>query len=381
MTRKLIVAFGLGLICASAFAQVQIPRVCGTDVGSLLIYPKVELRWNAAGELTQDTFISINNDYPEDVWVLLYFISEPCTWVDNDIVLTHNEPAYWSALTGLPKGVSPFEVAAARYPDPEGGTDFVLRGTIFAWAINNQHQQIRWNHLYGTMTFVNYARGDAWEANAYAFQANGVTQGQVVGAPGTLLLTGTGAAYDIGYEYLLMDFVASGAQAYSGAGRTVTHDTDLTLVIVDQDLRQETRGPPLTKVIFDIWNENEVSFSGTEFCLEKWTQVLLSNIGGPFLVNNLHTNFGRARIRSVASQLCLPDPPTNPPSAAHSLLGLTAKVLNFDGSRIATAGTNMFGAGNRPTAILYDVLPGGGEGPMTLPTANEAAQLGNGHGN
>ena len=51
-------------------------RGSASEKGSLVIYPKVELRWNAAGDtLIQDTFIDLTNDYPEDVKVQMYFIN------------------------------------------------------------------------------------------------------------------------------------------------------------------------------------------------------------------------------------------------------------------------------------------------------------------
>ncbi|MCP4590202.1 MAG: hypothetical protein GY842_05635, partial [bacterium] len=43
--------------------------------GSLLIFPKVELRWDASGQLIQDTFIDLTNDYPDDVRVRVYYVN------------------------------------------------------------------------------------------------------------------------------------------------------------------------------------------------------------------------------------------------------------------------------------------------------------------
>ena len=42
-----------------------------------------------------------------------------CNWVDNVITLTANEPTHGSALTGDPKGVSPFTVLGLRCPDTD----------------------------------------------------------------------------------------------------------------------------------------------------------------------------------------------------------------------------------------------------------------------
>ena len=109
---------GVGDACPAAELRI------GTQKGSLLIMSKVEIRWDAQGNLLQDTFIALTNDYMEDVRVQMFFVNgdEPIpagdqerahpgwNWVDNEITLTGNEPAYWSALTGNPKGVSPFTI-------------------------------------------------------------------------------------------------------------------------------------------------------------------------------------------------------------------------------------------------------------------------------
>ena len=50
-------------------------RVSGTEKGSLVFFTKVEIRWDGTGALTQDTFLSLTNDYPQDVRVQLYFIN------------------------------------------------------------------------------------------------------------------------------------------------------------------------------------------------------------------------------------------------------------------------------------------------------------------
>ena len=53
----------------------QVWRVSGTEKGSLLIFSKIEIRWDAAGNVVQDTFLDISNDWPADVLVKLYFIN------------------------------------------------------------------------------------------------------------------------------------------------------------------------------------------------------------------------------------------------------------------------------------------------------------------
>ena len=99
------------------------PIRMGTDKGSLFVIPRIEIRWDAAGNLIGDTFIHLTNDYPQDVLVQMWFVNgDPegvdqygCfhpgwNFVDVLIGLTRDQPVWWSALSGQPAGVSPFTV-------------------------------------------------------------------------------------------------------------------------------------------------------------------------------------------------------------------------------------------------------------------------------
>ena len=365
MVRKLTVTLLVLGIAATALANGGQYRTSATEKGSVLVYPKVELRYSSTGVLLQDTFITIANDFNSltPVYVHLFFVSETCTRYDNVIALTQNEPTYWAASTGQPKGVSPWSVLGAPVAiDPNNpASDRVLRGYIIAFAENVDGYPIRWNHLYGGATTVNYSHQDVSEYNAYAFAALGSgSNGLSVSGIGNLPLNGS--TYDYGYAYLLLNFFASGSTALSGGGQTVTQDTDLSLMILSQDLRQDTPGPLITKAYFDIWNQNEVGFSGNEFCVVKYNSAPLSTRGGNFLLNNLQTNLGRARITGMASTVCNRlvrfdpnDPNSFIASTPQSLLGIAERVLTFaTGGRVSTAAVNLTGAGTLAAQVLYD---------------------------
>lgn len=392
----------LGLLAAVTAAAMVSPsfadnRVSNSKKGSLLVYSKVELRWactRTGCTLSQDTFIDMSNDFNDDVDVQLYFVNgdgptdevvvgDPprvverahpgWNWADCQIKLTANEPWYMSMYTGLPGGCQPFEVL-----DPEGtggpgrpDTDFdrspirVLRGFVYAWAVNPDGQQINWNHLSGDALLVNYFWTLAAEYNAYAFQAVAGAQGSVVGAPGVLSLDGT--HYDVAYDKLLMDFYGDYFPLFF---------TDITLHSVTADLRQDNDGPVTTKAKFDIWNQNEVRFSGTEKCITCWDQTLALNYPAPnhLLAMNLQTDKGKARIDGMASTQC-------PLSVNAALLGVQIKLIailpppgtlgrfNLEGSAI-----NFVGQGEQSAEIKYDIIDGPGSattgsaavGAMTL---------------
>jgi hypothetical protein len=388
-------------MCGLASAQ---NRVSTSQKGSLLFYSKVDLRWNAAHQLTQDTILSLLNDYPDDVYVQMYFVNgdEPLdpvmagdppmliaegepgwNWVDCALNLTMDQPTYWSAATGLPAGCQPFTILdgdngnGPGRPNPEANDGSrVLRGFVIAWAVNSQGQQIRWNHLSGKATIINYEEQAAWEYSPWAFQARTGVQGDVMGDAGRIDFDGT--HYDYAFDLLLLDFFASGSQALSRGTSTVTVDTDLTLHPVTVDLRQETHGPKTTKANFDIWNMAERKFSGTHRCITCWDQALVSNYDAPrtFLVENLQSDKGKARIDGLGSQVCdincirgtdgfpvqeVLDILELPYRCSYdaALLGVAAKVLQFSGTdgRRAMAGSNLVGMGEESGSekIKYDV--------------------------
>ena len=382
------------MLAAPAFAQQD--RVSATEKGSLLYFSKVELRWtleNSEWVLSQDTFLQVTNDYPEDVDVLFYFVNgdRPLpamgderahpgwNWVDNQLTLTANQPVYWSAADG---GIlSPFTVLdpgdPPGRPAMDGTSDRVLRGFILGWAVDSiDGIEIRWNHLAGNATLVNYRFGAAFEYNAWAFQTVvDVENGDPTGiSDGQLDLDGV--EYAPPFAQLLMNFQAVGSSAFTGGNRLVVSNTDVTLHPVSVDLRQETDGPVTTKAHFDVWNMNEVKFSGAYRCITCWDQTLLSDYGIPnhFLIDTLQTAHGKARIDGLESQLCDELPLFESEDAA--ILGIVFKILFFDGNNeqtavdLAAAGSNMFGMGTEPAVVKYDELgpppelPGGEKGDV-----------------
>ncbi|MBK8914887.1 MAG: VWA domain-containing protein [Phycisphaerales bacterium] len=359
-------------ICADCLGIIATPRgrMDTSRKGSLLVYSNVEVRWDAGGNVIQDTFLEMSNDYPDSVAVQLYFVNgdlpsaiEP-GWniLDNVIHLTQDESTYWSAATGLPKGVSPWSALDPGPPPGRPDADVpgarVLRGAVYAWAVDRFNGQIRWNHLSGKAMIVNYADASAAEYPVWAAQAMGVEHGLRVGQGGVLRLNGLD--YEQAPDQLILDFVASGSMALSGGGALVGVDTDLTLHPVSVDFRQETTGPVLTKARFDIWNENEVRFSNTEVCVSCWHQQLLSayaSIPNHFLLGNLQTNKGKARIDGIASiAVC------GPQSVNAALIGVSVRELGFEGGqRRGLTGGALVGAGDEAAQILYDVLTGPSE--------------------
>jgi hypothetical protein len=400
---------GLGFALASTtFAQSPY-RNSTVKKGSLLIFSKVELRWDAAGKLTQDTILTLVNDFTRDVDVKLYFVNGDAPteaiyaddlqtilverahngWnqVDCGIELTENESTYLSMANGG-GGCQRFTILDPGTPpgrpnlEPDGGR--VLRGFVIAFAVDENQAEISFNHLTGHADLINYSLRSAWEYQAMAFAAINPTVGAPTdGTPGQLNLDGV--EYDSAFNQLIFDFFAVGSTALSNGGITVMLDTDLTLHPVSTDLRQDSCGPITTKAHFDIWNANEEFRSGTTRCITCWDQTLLSaySVGNGddnnFIRADLDTDKGKARIDGMESIECddlfiddffellidrydvredcyynLND------SQAAALLGVAAKVLSFSGGATGKtyAGMNIVGSGNESAQILFDIPQG-----------------------
>ncbi len=338
-------------------------RVSGDQKGSLLVFSKIEIKWDADGNLIQDTILDMSNDADLDgVEVQAYFVNgdrqiEERYDMEGNVVqefepgwntadcrfhMTKNQPHFWSAANGSTK-CQPFTVL-----DEDGRLDSevtdgtrLLRGFVIMWAVkftdpqrvdvvagiseNGYWEEIRWNHLKGDAVIVNYRLGSAWEYNAWAYQARCGVTGEALrdctqyaelnyGCLDSAVIPGRldmdGYQYDSNFDELLLDFYASGSTGLSSIDVGVMVDTDLTLHSMDVDVRQDGEGPILTKAEFEIFNENESKFSGTRRCICCWDQTLLSNyvrtvaVPNHFLRSKLGTNKGYARIDGVHSTEC-----------------------------------------------------------------------------
>lgn len=358
-----------------------------SEAGSLLFYPRVELRWNEAGELLQDTFISVNNQHPDQrVHIQWYFINGDaprlpqggerghagCNWLDVQITLTPEQPTYWSVATGEPINVSPFAVLDPGWPpgrpDPDRPGERVMRGHIVGWAVNQAGEEIRWNYLTGSATVVNYAGSYAWSYLPWAYQTRCVADGQrpldclrydesgaccearvIIGK-----LDMDGFQYDYNPAFLTMDFVGVGSNAFARAGRPVTlTDLDLTLVGTGLDLRRDNLGPVRTQVRFDVWNQNEVRLAGVQKCMTCWDRTLLAQLGtpSPFLYSTLQTDRGKARIDGAADAACAE-------SQSAALIGVLQRVVRFGGQRYEATSSNLVGEGFERSTLHNDVIAG-----------------------
>ena len=376
-----------GFLGAMAQAAPTDGRPSVSKKGSLLIFPAVEVRWDGEGNVIQDTFLSIANDYPADVYVQFYYVNgdppldavvvdpgEPIGKGDGqeppkviepahpgwnkrkcEMLLTCDQPMYLSALTGRPAGVGSFtDLDPGGRPDGEGGR--LVRGYVLAWAVNQSGAEINWNQLAGNATVVHYSLGTAWEYEAYAVRAIAGEQGSATdGNRGQLLLNGV--EYEACQESLLLNFFASGDQDPSRRFVTTPFDTDLTLMPVQVDLRDENFGPVTTHIRLDVWNQNEFRFASSHRMITCWDQSLLSGYADPnyFVRQQLQTDVGVARIDGLANTDC------EHFAIPAALVGVSNRLITFpapEGECAAAASARTLpGDGCEEASILYQPEP------------------------
>ncbi len=379
-----------GIVGAAASAAPFDGRPSESQKGSLLIFPAVEVRWDAEGNVVQDTFLQITNDYPADVFIQFYYVNgdppldavieDPGDNGDGDTagdgkyppkviepahpgwnthkcetLLTCDQPMYFSALTGRPAGVGSFGLLdPGGRPDGKGGR--MVRGYIVAWAVNANGGEIHWNHLAGDATSVHYVNGTASQYGAYAVRALSGSHGSPTDANrGQLLLNGV--EYEACQESLLLNFFASGDQDPSRRWINSPMDTSLTLMPVQVDLRPENFGPVKTHVRLDVWNQNEYRFASSRRMITCWDQGLLSTYTDPnyFVKQQLQTDVGVARIDGLANTQC------DQFAIPAALVGVSNRLITFPAPEeecsVAASARTLPGDGCEEASILYEPEP------------------------
>ena len=282
--------FFMGVAALAAAGSVfGADRLSETEKGSLLIY-----------SLAYGT-IHISNDYPADVQLQAYIVDlESCESYDMGFSLTANQIATFDSSD-----------LAAPFAD---GSEAV---SMYVWAVNNDNAQIRWNHLSGGVI------GDGAYASARALQGN---NGDTVGVAGTINMDGV--EYSSAFNGAVMNFVADA--------------TGLWIELLDHDFADKNAADPTTKIVAEIWNSDEVKFSGTSRCVTcadgafvgDWSDSAVNF----FRSSNLGTDLGKARLSTEANGSCGDD------SAEHAFL---ADAYFGQGS--------VAGTGTRSATITYEL--------------------------
>ncbi len=290
----------LGLVTAASAA----PNLANTSQkGSLLVFPHLS---STTGSFNTETLIFIGNDQSQGVYVKCYWMDENQTVEDFHFFVTANQPIV-------------FSTGENNY-GPTFGPN--RSGSLTCWAQNDEDTAPKvWNHLYG-YAMISVQSYHVFY-NAYAFAVRGAPFFEYADAAQTnYKLNLDGIGYDACPKYLIASFIPQGA---SGPGN-FTRQPHLTLWPCKQDLRQD-RFPTCTKAKFDVWNWNEVKFTGAYQCFKCFYEGFLAETGhktgngqdvysrGPgyggvnfhalFLgTDNGNANTARMRVQGVKSSVC-----------------------------------------------------------------------------
>jgi len=378
--------------------------------GAVLVLPKIELRYDAAQVLEQDTFISLSNDGDQAISVHIFYVngdetSVPgeCWKFNNDTLdLTRNQPAYWSADSGAP-GPSGAALQTFRVVDNLGfgrdidgagpSTDTRLRGFCVMWATNSSEEPVCWNQLSAKVTIVDYENSDVAEYEAYAFQClDAENPIDLYGTDDEIELNGTAGGYDIAPGQLLLDFFSdSHAGNPNGAfGHGTTINTELTLMLLDMDFIDGGE-LPATFVIFTTHNENEQRRSFPGQCLICWRSDNL--FAWSISLGRQIQGTDRAKARILGSSNgsnnpalpavlcpvpCTGDPPDTEEASRRALLGVSTIKVAFPGPppASATAITALVGMSdengdNIEATIRFGPVQSGGNIQNVLPLNDE----------
>jgi hypothetical protein len=351
----LIAVFVVGLV-GVALAGPPVAVTNGELKASLLVWPKIVVSYGTAGNVIRDTIVTIFNDGPGSVWMHCYWMDEYQETYDFEFEITRLQTVWFKASDG-----GGMEGRRAVSVSPFYGE----YGELKCFAVNDDDAPITKNNFTGTATIFDFTDGTAIGYNAYGFRRSGAD-----GTAGVLTLNGT--EYDHCPAYLLGTFMLDGASFDDGKNTVKALPADLTLVPCDQDLRQD-RLPIYTKVNFTVWDEDEVSATGTYLCFKCWVEAKLTDPptisgGSKFGYKGFH-NFTQTAIGGVYATMKITPvsgnaavckfPATSP---ARPLIGLlfgstyiNNKYYANSGSILQSPGTAW--AGPAPT-ILYDVAGG-----------------------
>jgi hypothetical protein len=338
-------ALALAVVSASALAAQNVANT--SQKGSLLIFPRIDVSDGKA------TVVRISNDYEGPVSIKCYWKNGTKFFNDFLFEMSSHQPVWFDAASGQGTiNINPFPTAEGPFAKDEDQA--TQEGELKCWASDRAgHNQIVWNHLSGTATVYDFNDGTAYEYNSWNFIARtDAEQGQPVGEPGQILLDG-GKNYDACPAYLVGHFTPAGtAVQFNGV---VSFDQNLlTLASCKQDLRQD-HGLTYTKAKFDVWNAQEVKFTGAYACMNSWEDISLGDDvdvnGGNFAVGTGAASF---RVQGVASDQC------DFETEATGLVGVlshkfTVTDFALEAESSAATAVNLNTAGFRDDGfILYD---------------------------
>lgn len=413
------------LLCAALTVAAHVSAAPNTvnssQKGSLLVFGDIRIDGNGDSSCSEicseaavgrwDTLIRLQNDGGSDVHVKCYWMDGYKNRVDFEFPITRNQAVWFDARTGQGSvHVNPFPAGAAngftpgnRHPflggdvtaswlgwnaTPQPGFGVYERGMLMCWAVDGAGQsQIKWNHLSGSATLHNTVAG-AYEVSSYALYAPTGVDLQPIGAPGILNLNGL--EYDACPLYQIGQFSPPNPGA-TPQGALAIWSNRLAIVSCTQHLNQDWT-PVWTKLQFEVWNEEEVKFTGAYECADSWHETALlpgtvgqqTATGAPAILGlafidgldaaaqnfspaALGTYAARYRVQGVQSAQCnrvKPSSGSGADVAAVTTQAVGLLVVQSSEEVSSIMGTSLAGAGKITGKVFWDPGPAVAEGAV-----------------
>lgn len=318
--KKVIVVLVAALFVIGAGLALASPKVGGlSQKGSVLVFPKID---TTPGN---ETYVLLSNDNNQPVsvycnWIIVTAPAAPplapeCitiqpselakfpiqqTPTDSLFTLTPMQPVMIAASTGY----SPDPITVTINAFGAGN-----EGYLACWAVDfDGTSQINFNHLSGMAYVLNSSTNQGYSYPAWTFQALQGAFKAPVGNAGSIKFNAV--EYDAMPQYLLFTFPTLGTAAN---GTNVFQNINLTLLPGKQNFTNMALTHTASRAVFDVWNENEVRYSGGTKCMWCYWDDLLSTVTLPgvpppvlFAETTLHTTISRVRLNAIASTTCLP---------------------------------------------------------------------------
>jgi hypothetical protein len=135
------------------------------------------------------------------------------------------------------------------------------------------------------------------------------------------------AVYDACPKYLTFDFLAEPSTPTSYDGFALNY---IALLPCKENLLDDTVNESKTNLVFYVWNENEVKYTGMQHCAQCGYFGPLADLApghmNYFQAKYLHTSSGRFRVQGTANSRC-------GASTATSLVGMmSTKIMRLNGT-------------------------------------------------
>ncbi len=173
------------LLCTTLVSGDTAPNVANTSQkGSVHVFPYV------VADTNRTTFIRLANEGPGDIDMHCEFRDDADVRGGFVTTIKKRQAAWVDVSEG---GIATYNLAAAQYPQHEGSATSIGEGLLVCWAVDpGDTTQVRWNHVFGSATLVDYDKGTLFEYPSWAFQARtGADKAQVGPNAGEILLDGT----------------------------------------------------------------------------------------------------------------------------------------------------------------------------------------------